>query len=164
MEEIPVEYNIIIEALSSVVQNHQQEGNGDQANFEFVVINNPAEGDEQAPAQSTLDCVEQTHDEQGEHEVETQVTFESEAVIPTSTSDVGVVSTEVQDVETTQAAETILPNLPREKTHKCDVCNKAFLHAGRNVVFIHHIPRGPDQLIESIAPQSHTLKASMHGV
>lgn len=124
MEEIPVEYNIIIEALNCAVQNHQQgEDSEGQANFEFVVINNP--GDDQvqvqAEGQSTLDCVEPTH----QAHVEAQVTFESVDNISASIEDDGTVCT---DVETAQATEAIQP---REKTHKCDVCNKAFLHAGR---------------------------------
>jgi hypothetical protein len=127
MEEIPVEYNIIIEALSCAVQNQQQsEVNEGQTNFEFVVINNAS--DDQGQGQSTLDiCAEQLPEQQTEH-VEAEITFHSADNTSATTNDAGVVSTEGQDVETAQATEAIQP---REKTHKCDVCNKKFLHAGR---------------------------------
>ena len=127
MEEIPVEYNIIIEALNCAVQNHQQtEGNEGQANFEFVVINNPVDEQVQAEGQSTLECVEPTQP-LAEHveAIEAHITFESANNTSESIEDGGTVCA---DVETTQATEAIQP---KEKTHKCDVCNKAFLHAGR---------------------------------
>ncbi len=123
-----MEYNIIIEALSCAVQNQQQaEVNEGQANFEFVVINNTS--DEQG--QSTLDCIEQSPHED-EH-LATQVTFQSADNTSASTNDAA--GTEGQDPESTQATEAIRP---REKNHKCDVCNKTFLHAGRIVSDIYN--------------------------
>ncbi|XP_028415334.1 zinc finger protein 836-like [Dendronephthya gigantea] len=136
MEEIPVEYNIIIEALNCAVQNQQQAESGEgQANFEFVVINNTNGDQVEAQGQSSLDCAQPLQHEQQVELVdagESQITFETvgnsfTAVTPATTNDVLGVSTEEQEGETAQATEAIQP---REKTHKCGVCNKAFLHAG----------------------------------
>ena len=126
MEEIPVEYNIIIEALSCAVQNQQQaEGNEGQTNFEFVVINNASDDQVQAQGPTTLQCIEQSQ-HRDEH-VEAQVTFHNADNTSTTTSDAPGVPTEGQNVETAQATEAIQP---RAKTHKCDLCNKTFSYAG----------------------------------
>jgi hypothetical protein len=142
MEEIPVEYNIIIEALSCAVQNEQQtEASEGQTNFEFVVINNASDDQVQVQAegQSTLQCIEQSQDQHAD--VEAQVTIENSENTSATTNDAADVSTEEQDqsqdTETTQAAEAIQPSIqPSKKTHKCDVCNKAFIYAGRKVTCV----------------------------
>ena len=136
MEEIPVEYNIIIEALNCAVQNQQQaEANEGQANFEFVVINNTNDDHVEGQGQSTLVCAEPLQHEQQVELVAadaSQITFETvgntfSAVTPATANDVLGISTDEQEGQTAQATEAIQP---REKTHKCGVCNKAFLHAG----------------------------------
>ena len=130
MDEIPVEYNIIIEALSCAVQNQQQaEGNEGQTNFEFVVINNASDDQVQAQGQNTLQCIEQS-EHQHEH-VEAQVTFQDADDTSATTSNAPGAPTEGQNVETPQATEAIQP---RAKAHKCDVCNKTFSYAGRKVL------------------------------
>jgi hypothetical protein len=71
MEEIPVEYNIIIEALNCVVQNQQQalEQAGGQAAFECVVntsehVVQPPEQGDGAPQQTVFQCVVDTSEGQ----------------------------------------------------------------------------------------------------
>lgn len=71
MEEIPVEYNIIIEALNCVVQNQQQalEQAGGQAAFECVVntsehVVQPTEAGEEVSQQTVFQCVVDTSEGQ----------------------------------------------------------------------------------------------------
>ena len=71
MEEIPVEYNIIIEALNCVVQNQQQalEQAGGQAAFECVVntsddVAQPSEQSEETQQQTVFQCVVDTSEGQ----------------------------------------------------------------------------------------------------
>ena len=64
MEEIPVEYNIIIEALNCVVQNQQQtlEQADGEAAFECVVntsehVVQPSQQSDEAQQQTVFQCV-----------------------------------------------------------------------------------------------------------
>lgn len=92
MEEIPVEYNIIIEALNCVVQNQQQaleQGDGEAA-FECVVntsehVVQPSQQSDEAQQQAVFQCVVDSSDgQQVGYEVTGSIAFYPDSIFATS--------------------------------------------------------------------------------
>ena len=103
MEEIPVEYNIIIEALNSAIQNQQQsEERGNVNNFEFVVIN--GEEQNEGSVVSSEERVQSTVAGQTENN---HITIES---IPCENSEPApdVLVTSANNIGTVQVGQAIL--------------------------------------------------------